>query len=339
MWIKKEIVSVSPVRYYYPVVDWENPDPLKKIAFTVYFTDTLFQEIQTRKIPNCKVNFLVSKNTNTIFQENKTENFDKLLFEKLNNHSLKTYKTGINCFNNQDSLIISENQTKNNLSKVKKEKINGINFTETWEFDKNKFTFNKKIYSYTPYSVAVNDNLNEIPVSGRIINQSTTKNDLQLFKKIKYEVKSFQVENVYTKQNDTVWLDEKKEALFWNSYYSQNFKDYLIDNILDKEINIHDFYTGEQLSLAGAFKTDTIYDLNYETGEPVTIIIHDTEIEYLKSYIFIENWYFEPNTMYIKKEVVGIAPVFYIPEDIFDDNSETIRKIPFVIYFDETNKF
>ncbi len=61
--------------------------------------------------------------------------------------------------------------------------------------------------------------------------------------------------------------------------------------------------------------------------------------EKINSYIFIENWYINENTLQIHKEVVGIAPVSIYYDKTDEENKKPLRKIPFVVYFDSNKKF
>lgn len=65
------------------------------------------------------------------------------------------------------------------------------------------------------------------------------------------------------------------------------------------------------------------------------------EINYreIQPVIFIKEWYINPRTVYTGKKVVCIAPVrhYFDMEDV--ENEISMKTIPFVVYFGETNKW
>ena len=84
--------------------------------------------------------------------------------------------------------------------------------------------------------------------------------------------------------------------------------------------------------------TILVEDLEDPDGPMLVKEIIEPETEKIKSYVFIENWYLDTKTLQIEKEVVGIAPVrYYINTD--NPTAQPVRKIDFVVYFDESKKF
>lgn len=236
------------------------------------------------------------------------------------------------------------------FSGVDTAELKALLFFDEWYFDEQNFKFSKEVMAYCPIrKYIVEDFELENEWRFRLIGYFVTpelkkrqlkkiKKHMKLFAHVKYE---FSVENklLFGYQDDDIALyTEDWNSPNWNSYARQKFRNLLINRVLSQKSKAYDYYTGNLLSLEhlkanlGHEKFEVV-TIDPETGDE-KIIEYETEIvnEFIKSVIFIEDWYIDPQTMLIDKRVMGIAPVRFT-EEIETGNIE--KKVAFVLYFDK----
>jgi len=144
-----------------------------------------------------------------------------------------------------------------------------------------------------------------------------------LAKNIKYEVK---ITSDATIQSE--WIKDFDNEKFMNLIYN---------NVINGKTKAYDFYDNsvltepelrEQLGLI----SDTFEIENPETKE-ISIEIYNSEFDpsIIESYIFIEDWYYNPETYSIYKKVKAIAPVRYM----IREDGTLAKVICFVVKFSE----
>jgi hypothetical protein len=220
-----------------------------------------------------------------------------------------------------------------------------LHSNETWSFDPDNFSFDKQVFSYSPAIRFYRDDDLEFEdprfkLIGYHLNKKQAVSDMKLFKKIKYEFGFASVEEFTYLGLPNV---EINKPLFWSSYNQKTFKKVLLETAMSGKVNTYDFTTKQRLS-ADELKDklvlykDSVEDIDPETGEFIFLIL-TKKIEHtdINSFIFIENWYIDPQTYDIGKEVIGIAPVVYFRKD--ENSPDYEKKIPFVVYFNESKMF
>ncbi len=132
---------------------------------------------------------------------------------------------------------------------------------------------------------------------------------------------------------------ENLEAPYLNRFAREKLRSNIFDAVLTNTKPAYDFQTGLRLSPSEILermgeRTDTIYDIDPETGELIPIIakrlMNESEI---KSLIFIEEWSIDTVSMHIFKEIVGVAPVrISYTDDDFEMTSPK-KSIVFAVFF------
>ena len=240
---------------------------------------------------------------------------------------------------------------------INKAELNGIMSNDKWYFDEKNFKLTKEVKAYCPIRKYYTENDgDEDDVRYRKIGyfvfndfkdekaKLESESRMKLFKKLKYE---FYLENInYEKlksTNDEFYYIhfEKNNSPFWTSYAINKFRDIILDRVLTAQSEAYDFNTGKKLSIKQVLKnlgqtTKTIWIDDFTPDEifekKIKIFFDKREI---KSVIFIENWYIDQQTMRLKKEIVGVAPVRWIQHDDAEESRQLVKEIPFVVYFDK----
>ncbi|MDF1551266.1 MAG: hypothetical protein P1P88_25825 [Bacteroidales bacterium] len=228
--------------------------------------------------------------------------------------------------------------------------IQALFFFDEWFFDEASFSFSKKVLAYSPIRKYGRNGLEDEEewryrkvgffVAPELKKRKYKKiqKRMKLLAHVKYEFSIDNKELFGNREDDLALFTEDLDAPNWNSYARQNFRKLLIDRVLSQKSKAYDYYTGNLLSLEklkaqlGNEKFEVV-TIDPETGDE-KIIEYETEIvnEFIKSVIFIEDWYIDPQTMLIDKRVTGIAPVRFT-EDMETGNIE--KKVAFVLYFDK----
>jgi len=114
-----------------------------------------------------------------------------------------------------------------------------------------------------------------------------------------------------------------------NSVLSGNKVAYSFQNIEEK-------LSLDEVKQNIGYEVDTLISLNDITNEYDTVIVNNTpDIQKVVGIVFIEDWYYDENTLQIKKKVIGIAPLWYSVVMSTSGNYFENKLIPYVIKFDE----
>ena len=347
MQINKKIIGIAPVRHYYRDEDYDQENVIKKTLFVVYFDEKPENYLLTKNIES--INFL---NESQNFRNDTTEryfesknitdfNFQNEFFNKFS--SLDIYGDYYNSETNKSySKLHSKLKKDSIINELPTKDIVGIHCSEKWMFNPETYEFTKEIFQYSPFIKFYReyDYDKEDPRFTKIeyiLNKPETINENKLihFKTVKYEHIYDDYDN-YLEYNHSF---EEYNPLFFDSYNTTTFKQRILDDALSGKITVYDFETDTKLDSAKLSQNLIIYTEFIETWEGNIEEILTTLSSYdIKSIIFIEDWFIDPTTFQIKKEVVGIAPVFYYYADSNPEN-ELLKKIPFVIYFDGRKGF
>lgn len=177
--------------------------------------------------------------------------------------------------------------------------FNDIYFYETWELDTNHtLNFSKNIIYWSP--IKTDKELKQRKLAGKVKCNPTEANTL-LAKHVIYE---FPFEDTLTPNH---LLNKKKLIRL------------LIDKALNFKITIYNPFTAKPLT-----KEELMKRLEM-TDSSIYMPYHN-----ISSILFIEDWYFNPQTFSIRKKIIGIAPI----KISYNDN-ELTKTIPFVFFINE----
>ncbi|MEN8121665.1 MAG: hypothetical protein ABFS35_15040 [Bacteroidota bacterium] len=231
--------------------------------------------------------------------------------------------------------------------------IKGIQFYDKWFFNEKDFSFTKQVMAYCPirrfYRVDCDacDEMKYRKTAWFVFPELKKRAQKKVEKRMEY-LGRFEYE--YSIENTSLFgIDDDGKALYleeenspnWNSFARESMRKLLIDRALSGKSKVFDYHTNKQLK-HDQVKINLGYEIveiqieNPETWELEMIKLQE-EIKpwEIKSLLFIEDWYIDTETMRLKKEIIGIAPIRYFPSDN-DKNYE--KKVAFVLYFDENRK-
>ena len=135
-------------------------------------------------------------------------------------------------------------------------------------------------------------------------------------------------------------LLENQWAPYFNSLSRDRFVKILFDRVLSGKSQPYGMYnnkiTVNDIITAMDASPEEVYVPNVETGEEEKVIIEGV-IDYteIKSIIFNEDWYIDPETLRIEKKIISIAPIrhYYIAEDY--DGDTLLKKIVFQVFLNQ----
>ncbi len=220
--------------------------------------------------------------------------------------------------------------------------ITSVLFNEEWFFDEKNFKMEKRVVGITPVRHFIRyDEIFDGEESEELQSLTFTLlfNDLQnkkeekefdkrkiLLRKIEYlfpmfndvEIKDRKTLDSILKKNNIYSGDSTIYGPFWNDYSKEKFIDNIFNKVTSGKAKAYDFYNNNVLSVSEINKRitriDTVQFLDYDTEElKETIVKTDFYPRLLKSVIFIEEWYLDPETLRMEKKVVGVAPVLGNP--------------------------
>jgi hypothetical protein len=212
--------------------------------------------------------------------------------------------------------------------------IYGIYFYENWAMDSNLTSFTKSIIQYSPVREFVNQYEFDLGLIDKldtakflaffVVNNDNSENYKEIAKNVMSEF--------YFKQE---YADIRIQGL-----NIPNLQKLILDNVLSQKVKTYSFNDfNEELKIKDVKEiigatTDTLLVEDLVTHEFSTKITENKpDKENIIGLIFIENWMFDNETMMIKKNVVGIAPIW--KNMIFSDSGDVMESklIPFVIKF------
>jgi len=242
--------------------------------------------------------------------------------------------------------------------------VEGIVFTEAWTFDETSFSMQKNVWGYYPVIKFFRDEdiKMEDPkyrktflvqqkdvMNGKNIKKNAQKSILimkasyEFFLEDEYSYSAYSKKEAYSDISMQYGL-EKMNCPFWSSYSKMKFVDMIIDNVTSGKVQPFDFESGAKLTIEQAMANlgrntslQKVQDSKTGTVVEKSITILDRRF-FVHSVIFIENWYFNPENLYITKEVVGVAPVFANEEGEKNSDGFPLRKPAFLVYFNKSTK-
>ncbi len=341
MRIHKEVVALSPVRYY--VEPYSDESIKKKILFTVFLNKKDEKSYaQTEIITPFNTTLQKTKNSPSYFPEFefKVEGESNISFENLYNNAHNTSNLPLfqmddfeshSAFSPLNYSALPSQERKMNYSHPK---IEGVKCYENWAFDENKFSLQKDVFAYSPFiSYDNEDDLQsrKYKLVGYIIQpKKQDKSKMKYLKTISYEIG-------YTTYDEDRNMNtphiEDFDPLFWNEAHTKKFSEQLFTRAFSGKAKCYDYSTGNPIDTVQIKKNciTRTYIADEFSGYPQGSEQHDYLIpQEVKSLIFTEKWYINTKTLAIKKEVISVSPVgYYTPEG----GTAEKRKIPFTLKF------
>jgi hypothetical protein len=247
----------------------------------------------------------------------------------------------------EDTVILLDGEEERKMIRmIKPEEIAAFEFVEEWELNSSNFIFTKKVVAFNPLRVLQDEyNYNQQVKRGTfyiidtafISNKPEEKTKLTLVANIQYE---FYIDKGLVEKLNFKYADKSNPfeyiASGWNGVSHNSIID-IFSAIANHNIRpAYDFTTKQKLTYEEVRKrlgmiNDTIrVDYMMDGSERQAIVQREFEPERIKSVIFIEDWYIDPETLHFEKQVKGIAPVLY-PLDT--DKQKLPKRVPFVVYF------
>lgn len=238
---------------------------------------------------------------------------------------------------------------------IQYQELSSVNFIEEWSFTTNPLRFDKKVNACSPIRRYIYY-LNDIEETFRFrrtfwfynpFAQNNRDSNLIFFARVRYE-HLFDMENPYTHENfsegvTNMMNDETygpgsirstSGAPFLNRINQTIFIKSLLQQAANSKSKVYDYLTSTPLSPKEVEKKiiirDTVSIMNID-GEPMDTVVQREIIDEIRSVIFIEEWYFNPESLRIEKQVKGIAPVRYHFIYKGDDNFQLNREVLFVL--------
>lgn len=220
---------------------------------------------------------------------------------------------------------------------IESKELSSINFFEGWSLTTNPLNFHKEVYAYEPVRRYLDDfsdfdRFRYMKVF-RLFNNPNYKIDkskLKLAAQVKYE-HLFNFDGAYRNeifsdlvakrlgQNDLDFqisqIYSNTISPFFNGFNQLIFIKTLLDNVYSGNAIAYDYYTSAKLTPQEAkgrvIEPKILIVTNPLSGENEERAVEVDLTSEIISVVFIEEWYFDEETLQLEKKVVGIAPVRY----------------------------
>jgi len=262
----------------------------------------------------------------------------------------------------QDTLIMLNDDWSGEERKVVKvvtlEDLTSVNFIEDWSLSVNPLKFTKNVYAIEPVRrTDASDDNGEYRYRKvfRCYNKPSEiggNPKLKLAATVKYEY-FFNLEgtfqnNYFGKMVEMCFQQNEKNIEnnlitnsamnpFFNQFNQRIFISTLLSNVFSGKVKTKDFYCEKILTPEEArervFEKVTVKVVNTDTWQDEDRIVENDNTYQIVSVIFIEEWYFDEESLRFEKKVTGIAPVRYY-YDMVDEKNVLKRKVIFTINLD-----
>ncbi|MFH0894378.1 MAG: hypothetical protein V2A54_08070 [Bacteroidota bacterium] len=208
-------------------------------------------------------------------------------------------------------------------------------FTERWSFDAENFSMRKEVLQYSPIvrsfiidPVTDTEEFKGWRYTGTIVSNGKTKQD-QRFLTVEYE---FPIGNRDLLQASIInpsveselcpyFYTESTNSPYWTSYSRLALINMITNPVIEGTMKAYDFISDREISVEEARKNlgqrkDTVRVVSPDNGQWMDYVVtSDIKKENIRSIIFIEYWYLDPQTLAMSKVVKGIAPVYWNVEE------------------------
>lgn len=261
----------------------------------------------------------------------------------------------------QDTAIVFNNDGTGEERKVVKvinlDELKSINFIEDWAFTENPLSFKKNVYVIEPVRRALYAYSDDGEYRSRKVfrfynnpNKIAEKSKLKLAATVKYEhffnlEGNFQ-DNNFQKLVEMCFLQNEKSSEnnqitnsltspFFNTFNQRVFISTLLSNVFSGKAKVTDFNGSKALTPEDAksrvFEKVVVRVTNPDTWQDEDRSIENDYSSQIVSVIFIEEWYFDEESLCFEKKVIGIAPVRYF-YDYENEKDILKRKVLFTVY-------
>jgi len=224
-------------------------------------------------------------------------------------------------------------ETKIIKTEYPEDQFKALFFEENWSVDEDMTSFNKDLVKYTLIREVIDpqakleglttkDTMRYITIS--IVNNHDDEN----FKPLAQNIKS----EFYFKQDIPSFVkgfnEENLTKALLNSVLSGKKKAYSFDDL-------NTVLTVDEIKQSIGATTDTMIVENEDASMDTVIVQNEADPESIIGLIFIEDWFYNENTMVIEKKVTAMAPIWFNVIITSDGQSYETKQIPFLIKFDE----
>jgi hypothetical protein len=222
--------------------------------------------------------------------------------------------------------------------------IRGFEFIEDWNWDQQTDRFTKNVVAYNPIRIYSEPEriihrrtfyVMDTCYSGK--KQSSARIPV-LMAKSQYE---FYINRDWCEKKGLSYANLSIPFNYDASDWSKSMRIFFVKNLCDPVINgtkqVLDYKTRNSISMDEArlrlgFRCDSVMIDDYENGiQKMILTCKDFNPARVKSVIFFEDWFIDPVSLLISKQVTGIAPVLYPDEEI--DEHPGCKEIPFIVPF------
>jgi hypothetical protein len=217
--------------------------------------------------------------------------------------------------------------------KMNPEEIKILHFTEKWHFDKETFKLSKEVIELDVVREFMRSDSAGMEMMKVCafhfdnpdckINSKDVENKELLAENIKYEFNLHQFDS---------WIEDLDQ---------ETFLELIMQKVREDAVDIFDFndhsikYTYQDILNQNDFLIDTVVVMvdPENMKKELQIIQHEFDTDMIGSYIFTENWYYDPDSYKIIKEVKGVAPVLHYYNEADYEMTDLQKKILFQINF------
>ena len=226
------------------------------------------------------------------------------------------------------------------------QEIKSLNIVESWDLNEKNFTMHKDVKAIMPirhyyqmdeYGYTYEDEVMKIVFTLTYPKKKAASGNKKLITEIAYPF------NLYNRfvwpldkkyhEGERMNMTEKEGCPFWNSYSREKFVKVIFDQVMSQKSKAYDYETGAVLDTTDIVeRMGATYEM--ETMEGIKMTIHDLLPLYeIHAVLFIEEWYYDENTLELSKKVIGVAPV---RRYFMDESDEPYGlDVVFVTYFNE----
>ena len=236
------------------------------------------------------------------------------------------------------------------LNDIKMDEISSVNFIEDWTLSTDPLAFTKNVYAIEPVRRYPNpfSDYDDFRYSKtfRFYNKLESPKEiskLKLAATLKYEhffnldigyrtnrfIESVEnCINQLSRDYDANQLHGNNNAPFFNGFNQNILVKTILNSVFEGKVKAYDYKSSKLLTPQEAkgkvLVKESVLVVNSETMlEEERTVVNDITSQIL-SVIFIEEWYFDEESLHLEKRVVGIAPVRYF--EVFDSEQSILNR-------------
>jgi len=235
---------------------------------------------------------------------NWTLGVDSVYMQKLNEEVLQSnvqlYSSNV-YYEPSSNLEMTDNDVRSNM--VTNGLINSLYFIEKWSFNKAAYSFKKEIVSWSPVMEYYKE------INGRV-------DSSKIIKKLLYDLKGESKGTEKLIASNIIYeISFDSERKTNECFNLEQFVHYIIDPVINGEIETQDFFDNSEKSILDirkslGYSVDSIETINSNTGESsIDVNITKENLLSVQAFIFTEDWVIDTKSFVIRKKIKSIAPV------------------------------